>query len=107
MTRTCLPLVLSLLLQAVPPAAIERIIIDEPKEGLPVFGRSTLSAHVEPASTQVRRFEFLVDGVSVCRPSAPPFRCEFEAGPRGVSRDVRAIALLQDGRSIFASRRTL
>jgi Ca-activated chloride channel family protein len=78
----------------------------EPAEGAYVSGEITLRAQVEPASAPVLRVSFSADGRPVCAKERPPFECRWDAGPLVSGHDLRAVAVLRDGRRLVARVRT-
>ena len=100
---------LALFLQE-PPAPAEpvepSVVIEEPAEGAYVSGEVPLRARIEPASVPVLRISFSADGRPVCVRERAPFECTWDSGPLVVAHDVRALAILKDGRRVVARVRT-
>ena len=61
-----------------------------------------LHAEVSPPDG-VEAVDFFVDGSRVCVVTAPPFECEWDAGPRAEAHVVRAAARLGGGRRVVRS----
>jgi VWFA-related protein len=91
-----------LMIEPVEPA----LVITEPEDGAFVSGEITLRARVEPASLPVLRVSFSANGRPVCAKERPPFECRWDAGPLVASHDLRAVAVLRDGRRLVARVRT-
>jgi len=70
-----------------------------------LIGASTFEATVSPPE-QLVRLEFFVDGVLACVATAPPLRCNWDAGPGVRARTVRAVATLRDGPRLTQTVRT-
>lgn len=90
-----------LLAQAPPP--VVRIL--EPRSDTLLVGESIFAAALPPDST-ASQVVFQVDGVEVCRITAPPLTCRWDAGPSVRARVVRVVATLDDGRRLVATVRT-
>jgi Ca-activated chloride channel family protein len=82
------------------------LAIVEPGEDAFVSGPITLRARVAPASARILRIAFSADGQPVCSREAPPFECEWDAGPTVVPHQVRVVASLRDGGRLVATVRT-
>ena len=82
------------------------IRITSPEDGAYVSGPITLRAEVSPpdAAAEVTEVVFFVDGQVVCRLHAPPFECEWDAGPRVEAHVVRVVARTGSGRLVHAVR---
>lgn len=77
-----------------------------PAAGAAVSGEITLAVDVAPAAGPVRAVTFFVDGSQICRTTAPPFECRWDAGPTGAPRSLRFTADLADGRRLAQTLRT-
>ncbi len=102
-------LLVVLFLAAEPVQAEEPALrIVEPLAGASLTGRAALRAELEPpaAADSLLRFSFTSDGVTLCRRSAPPFECRFDAGALPAARTLVASALFKDGRRLTAQVRT-
>jgi len=84
----------------------QRVVIVEPTDQAFVVGPTRLRAVVEPAVPAPVVVTFQVDGVDVCRVTAEPFECDWQAGPRVESRVVRVVATFDGGRRATAAVRT-
>jgi VWFA-related protein len=82
------------------------LTITEPVDGGAVSGAVTLKARLDPDTTPVLRFSFTADGQPVCSRDLPPFECPWDAGPGVAPHQVRALAMLRDGRRLVANVRT-
>ncbi len=90
------------LVQALPAV----VTIDEPSAEAFLLGPSRLRATVATDGRLPQSVVFQVDGVEVCRLTAPPYECEWDAGPRVTRRVVRVVATFGDGSRATAARRT-
>ncbi len=88
------------------PRASVRIV--SPENGAVVSGEVTLEAEVLPAGAadQVRDLVFSADGREVCRLTAGPFQCPWDAGPDVDEHAIRVVARLRDGTRAVANVRT-
>lgn len=86
-----------------PPAVLK---IDYPEAGGLLVGPGTLAIHMDPDTIVPERVDFFVDGVSVCRLTAPPFECRYDAGTRMAEHLVRVTAVLSDGTRLVESVKT-
>lgn len=82
------------------------LVIAEPEDGAYVSGEINVRARVEPASLPVLRISFSANGRPVCAKERPPFECRWDAGPLVAAHDLRAVAVLRDGRRLVARVRT-
>jgi VWFA-related protein len=80
--------------------------IVQPEPGVVASGTVVLEAGVTPADVAVRAVTFYVDGQQVCRVTARPFECQWEAGSVAAPRSVRVSAELADGRRLVQTLRT-
>lgn len=87
-----------------PPRAT--LIVVSPADDSIASGMVPLSARVDPAVVTVSRISFYVDGRLVCAPDAPPFQCEWDAGPAINEHVIRVVALLGNGERLVKSVRT-
>jgi Ca-activated chloride channel homolog len=85
-----------------------RLRIASPTEDAYLAGPVRLVAVIEPAAAtrEVTQVTFFVDGRQVCAIARPPFECDWQAGERIASHQVRAAASLRDGRRIVQNVRT-
>jgi VWFA-related protein len=83
-----------------------RVVISAPAEGGVVSGAIVLKASLEPPTLPLLRLSFTADGQPVCSRDAPPFECPWDAGPNVTPHQVRALAVLRDGRRLVANVRT-
>jgi VWFA-related protein len=79
----------------VPPAA-PVVEIVSPEADAYVTGPIVLRAVIDPPSA-VSAIAFFVDGRQVCELDAPPFECDWHAGPDVRARQIRLVALPADG----------
>lgn len=79
-----------------------RLRIVSPAEGTYVAGSARLVAQIEPASAagQIGTVTFFADGTQVCAVAAPPFECDWDAGERIRSHQIRVVAAMRDGRRL-------
>jgi len=85
--------------------ATEVIIVSPAAESV-LRGAISLEAEPRPADLQVAQIVFFVDGERACVASARPYRCQWDAGSRLTSRDVRVVAELRGGGRLTKSIRT-
>ena len=85
------------------PAPLVEILNPEP--GAVVNGETTLTAGVDPpaAATSV---VFFVDGRQTCEVVAPPFECQWDAGPDVIEHQIRLVVTLTSGGRIVRTLRT-
>lgn len=83
-------------LQAVQSAQLR---ITAPTESTYLAGEVLLRAAVEPSSAadSVVDVTFFADGAKVCAVAAPPFECQWDAGARIRSHQIRVVAALKNG----------
>ena len=79
--------------------------ITSPSADAFVSGATVLRAFVVP-SDQVSRVTFFVNGRQVCALAAPPFECEWNAGPAVAEHQIRLAVDLTDGRRLVDVVRT-
>jgi VWFA-related protein len=86
----------------------ETLSIVEPESDALVSGKQPLRAVLSPDGlfAQLRRLTFMADGRHVCTIDAAPLECAWDAGPGVQAHEVRAVAVLKDGRRLAASVRT-
>lgn len=84
----------------------QTIVIDAPGANAVVSGPSRLEARVVPASGNVRRLTFFVDGQRICQATAHPFGCDWDAGRTTEPRTIRVVADLDSGERLVGTRRT-
>ncbi len=89
-------------LQGRPPA----VILTEPTEETFMVGPSRLRATIQPEEPAPVSVVFQVDGVDVCRVTAAPFECRWDAGSIVAARVVRVVATFADGSRSTAAVRT-
>jgi VWFA-related protein len=101
LTRLRNPLIASLIALAVlhVSAQAPRLVIKAPTESTYVAGEVLLVATVEPASAarDVVDVAFFADGTKACAVTAAPFECQWDAGARIRSRQIRVVATLKNG----------
>jgi VWFA-related protein len=85
----------ALLLQSQSP----QLRITAPTESAYLAGEVLLRAAVEPASAvkDVGDVSFFADGAKACTSTAPPFECQWDAGPRIKAHQIRVVATLKSG----------
>jgi Ca-activated chloride channel homolog len=83
-----------------------RVRITAPREGSYVSGLTTLQARIEPPTLNVERVSFFAGGTQVCSVTEPPFRCEWDAGPRVDEHVLRVVAHMGDGSRLVDTVRT-
>jgi Ca-activated chloride channel homolog len=86
------------------PAAQLRIL--EPQAGTFAVGPVMVRAALEPPGQPVTRMTFFVDGRQVCAVDAPPFQCEWNAGPKPHEHLFHVVAYLPGGKRLSANVRT-
>ena len=91
--RYAVVVVLGALLQAQQPPQLR---ITAPTEATYLAGEVLLRATVEPASAVID-VAFFADGTKVCTVTTPPFECQWDAGARIKSHQIRAVATLKNG----------
>jgi VWFA-related protein len=71
-------------------------------------GPVRLVAKIDPpaAERQVSQVLFFAGGTQVCTIRRPPFDCDWDAGDRVVEQQIRAVAVLRDGRRLVENVRT-
>jgi Ca-activated chloride channel family protein len=79
-----------------------------PVEDEYLSGPIRLSVVVEPtrAAADVKEMRIFADARQVCTLGAPPFECDWDAGEQLVDHQLRAVAVLRNGRSVVATVRT-
>ncbi len=84
------------------------IRIASPTADAYVSGPTRLVAIIEPAasSREVTQLTFFADGRQVCAVVAPPFECDWNAGERLASHQIRAVATLKNGARVVGTVRT-
>jgi VWFA-related protein len=85
----------ALLLQSQAP----QLRITAPTESTYLAGEVLLRASVEPSSavSAVVDVTFFADGTKVCAVAVPPFECQWDAGARIKSHQIRVVAALKSG----------
>lgn len=89
-------MLVAVILQAVQSAQLR---ITAPTESTYLAGEVLLRAAVEPSSAadSVVDVTFFADGAKVCAVAAPPFECQWDAGARIRSHQIRVVAALKNG----------
>ena len=85
------------------PAPLVQILNPEP--GAIVNGETTLTAGVDPPAA-ASGVVFFVDGRETCEVAAPPFECQWDAGPDVVEHQIRLVVTLTSGGRIVRTLRT-
>ena len=85
------------------PAPLVQILNPEP--GAVVNGETTLTAGVDPPAAAAG-VVFFVDGRETCEVAAPPFECQWDAGPDVVEHQIRLVVTLASGGRIVRTLRT-
>jgi len=85
------------------PAPLVQILNPEP--GAVVNGETTLTAGVDPPAAAAG-VVFFVDGHETCEVAAPPFECQWDAGPDVVEHQIRLVVTLTTGGRIVRTLRT-
>jgi Ca-activated chloride channel family protein len=82
--------------------------IVSPDDEAYLSGAVRLVAAIDPAAAvaHVVSVTFFADGRQICVIAKPPFECDWDAGERITEHQIRAAALLRDGRRIVATVRT-
>jgi Ca-activated chloride channel family protein len=101
----CVQLVLGAVLLAAPQSSDPQLRILSPAEDTYVSGVTPLRARVEPQEAAAS-VTFFVDGRQVCALTAPPFECDWDAGPAIGQHQIRAVAALSGGGRIVQTVRT-
>ena len=91
--------------KAPPQASPPQVRIVSPANGAHVVGLTRLSAAVEP-SDQATSVVFFVDALKVCTLTAPPFECEWDAGPLIKEHLLRVVVNLAGGGRVVKTART-
>jgi Ca-activated chloride channel family protein len=81
--------------------AEREVVIVSPTAESTVQGTVALAAEVRPPELAIDQIVFFVDGQRACAFSAPPYRCQWDAGAGLVPRVVRVIADLRGGGQLF------
>jgi Ca-activated chloride channel homolog len=87
-------------------ASEPRVTILAPRNDSYVSGAVLLRAEVVPSNLAVERLSFFANGRLVCDGPAPPFECQWDAGPRVDEHNIRVVAQFADGRRIVDTVRT-
>jgi Ca-activated chloride channel family protein len=87
------------------PADSPQLQILSPGDEAYVTGPTLLRARVEPEEA-VTGITFFVNGRQACALTAPPFECEWDAGPAIAAHQVRAVATLRGGGRLVQTVRT-
>jgi len=76
-----------------------RLRIVSPTENTYLVGSARLHAVIEPSSAErdVERVTFFVGATQVCEVTNPPFECDWDAGERVQSRQIRVVATMKGG----------
>src|SRR5690349_2613355 len=79
-----------------------RLRIVSPTDSTYLVGSARLHASVEPSSAErdVEKATFFVDAKQVCEVTTAPFECEWDAGERVQSRQVRVVATMKSGQRL-------
>jgi Ca-activated chloride channel family protein len=77
--------------------AEREVVIVSPTAESTVQGTVALAAEVRPPDLAIDQVVFFVDGERACAVSAPPYRCQWDAGARMVPRVVRVVANVRGG----------
>jgi len=101
----CVQIVLGAVLLAAPQSSDPQLRILSPAEDTYVSGVTPLRARVEPQEAAAS-VTFFVDGRQVCALTAPPFECDWDAGPAIGQHQIRAVAALSGGGRIVQTVRT-
>jgi len=101
----CVQIVLGGVLLAAPQSSDPQLRILSPAEDTYVSGVTPLRARVEPQEAAAS-VTFFVDGRQVCALTAPPFECDWDAGPAIGQHQIRAVAALSGGGRIVQTVRT-
>jgi Ca-activated chloride channel homolog len=88
------------------PSPPPKLRILQPTADTYLVGASELSAEIEPDSTVVTDVTFFVDGTAVCKFTAPPYRCAWDAGRSTAARNVRVVATLPGAPRLVQTLRT-
>ena len=85
-----------------------RLRITSPADATFVTGTVRLTAVVEPAASarDITQLTFFADGRQICVLTSSPFECEWNAGPRVVSHQIRAVATMRDGQRLVHAVKT-
>ncbi len=89
-------------------AQTARLVIKAPTESTYLAGEVLLVATVEPASSaqDVADVTFFVDGAKVCAVPAPPFECQWDAGARILSHQIRVVATFKNNSTLAQTVKT-
>ncbi|MFI5179382.1 MAG: VWA domain-containing protein [Vicinamibacterales bacterium] len=80
--------------------------IDQPTAAAKLLRPTDLSAEVSPASVAVTDVTFFVNGQPVCKLTARPFKCTWDAGQSPTARNIRVVATFPDRPRLIATLRT-
>ena len=97
------PLVATIVAAQPPPEADVEIL--SPEAGSYISGPTTLKAGIVPADAQAA-VTFFVDGRQICAVAAPPYECEWNAGPKVTEHLVRVVAQVTPGGRVVRTLRT-
>jgi Ca-activated chloride channel family protein len=99
----CIGATISIIAQSPVDAPVLKIL--SPGDEAYVTGLTLLRATIAPLDA-VTGITFFVDGRQVCALVAPPFDCEWDAGPAIAAHQVRAVATVKGGTRIVQTVRT-
>lgn len=85
-----------------------RLRIASPADDIYLAGSVRLVATIDPPARarEVAQVTFFADGTQVCTVASPPFECDWDAGDRIVTHQIRAVAMLRSGGRLVANVRT-
>jgi Ca-activated chloride channel family protein len=85
-----------------------RLRIASPTDEIYLAGSVRLVAVIDPPASarDVAQVTFFADGTQVCTVATPPFECDWDAGDRIVTHQIRAVATLRSGGRLVANVRT-
>ena len=89
-------------------AQTAQLRITAPTESSYLAGEVLLRAMVDPPSavSGVADVTFFADGAKVCSVAAPPFECQWDAGARIKSHQIRVVATLKNGERLVQTTTT-
>ncbi|MEI6666989.1 MAG: VWA domain-containing protein [Acidobacteriota bacterium] len=82
------------------------IVFVSPEENSYASGPVNLQVRVEPGSAGVKSVSLFADGRLLCALERAPFECAWDAGPKVIEHQIRAVVTMAGGQRIARSMRT-